>query len=191
MKKALPLLLTLLLVASQASAATFADVTLEDTAAVADKSLVLNGMGLLEATIFNIDIYVAGLYLEAKSNDPNEIIASSQQVKLIVQQFVREIGGKDLAKGFTEAFETACGGDFATIKDKVTQFAAFIESVKAGERYTYTYLPNPARIEVTFKGKSKGTIAGDDFATAFFKVFLGPKPTSVDLREGLLGKKKR
>jgi hypothetical protein len=34
---------------------------------VAGKTLTLNGMGLREATILNIDVYVAGLYVEHPS----------------------------------------------------------------------------------------------------------------------------
>jgi len=33
----------------------------------------------------------------------------------------------------------------------------------------------------------KGTIEGDDFATALLRVWLGAKPPTEDLKEGMLG----
>ena len=44
-------------------------VNLPDQLQVSGKTLQLNGLGLREATIFKVRVYVAGLYLEQKSTD--------------------------------------------------------------------------------------------------------------------------
>ena len=51
-------------------------------------TLTLNGMGIREATVFNVDVYVAGLYLPEASNDGNAIVQANG-LKRIVLHFVR------------------------------------------------------------------------------------------------------
>jgi hypothetical protein len=38
------------------------------------------------------------------------------------------------------------------------------------------------------KGQVKGVIEGDDFNRAMLRIWLGPKPPSGDLKNGMLGK---
>lgn len=40
---------------------------------------------------------------------------------------------------------------------------------------------------MTVKGQPKGTIAGVDFATALFAMWLGANPVDDGLKDGLLG----
>jgi len=51
-------------------AATLAGVELPGTETVDGTKLVLNGMGLREATVLRVKAYVGGLYLEKPSSDP-------------------------------------------------------------------------------------------------------------------------
>ena len=44
-----------------------------------DGTLVLNGMGLRIATIFNFRVYVAGLYVPEFQSDAEQIISNDQQ----------------------------------------------------------------------------------------------------------------
>src|ERR1039458_4616669 len=69
----------------QLHAATLAGVTMPDTAQVGGKNLVLNGLGLRTKVI--VKVYVAGLYVEQKSSDPNTLI-KSDTTKQIVMKFV-------------------------------------------------------------------------------------------------------
>src|SRR5690349_2730823 len=72
-----------------------AGVKLPDAIEVATRPLKLNGMGLREATFLNIDVYVAGLYLETASSDPVAILQSTQ-VKRLVIRFVRDVDRGDI-----------------------------------------------------------------------------------------------
>src|SRR5262245_25690640 len=64
---------------------------------VDDKTLCLNGLGLREATVFNVNVYVAGLYLEQRDKN-GERIASSDQRKLMRLRFVRDVGRSEIAE---------------------------------------------------------------------------------------------
>lgn len=58
-------------------------VKFDDEITLAGKKLVLNGLGLRKKVIlFTFKVYVAGLYLEKKSKNANEIINSNQIKRL-------------------------------------------------------------------------------------------------------------
>src|SRR5208283_3852356 len=103
-KTVLSLAVVTFLVASMFNlhAATLAGVTLPDTAQVAGKTLVLNGLGLRTKVI--VKVYVAGLYLEQKSSDPNAIIKADAP-KQIVMKFLHGASKSQMSDAFDESFK--------------------------------------------------------------------------------------
>lgn len=163
---------------------TLADVTLPDTVQVAGKTLVLNGLGLRKK--FMVKVYVAGLYLEQKSSDPAAILKADTP-KRIVMHFVRGVSKNQIVDGFNESFENNTPDAKQTMKTEVDQFFGMLESVNNGNEIVLTYLPG-AGTTVAINGKEKLTIAAPAFAPVLFSVWLGPKPPSADLKQGLLGR---
>jgi hypothetical protein len=100
MRKASFVLLALL-PALAAPAGELEGVKLPDQVTVSGRNLVLNGLGVREATVLMVNVYVAGLYLEAKSSDPAAILDPGQP-KQIVMKFVRSVGKEKLTEAFTE-----------------------------------------------------------------------------------------
>ena len=94
---------------STAHAAELDEVSFPDQATVGGKAVVLNGMGLRTATMLKVKVYVIGLYLENRSNDPQAIIASSGN-KRIVMQFIRDVSADKLRGGWTAAFQDNAKG---------------------------------------------------------------------------------
>ena len=164
-----------------------AGVTLPDRISVDARTLVLNGMGLREATFLKVDVYVAGLYLEKKSSDADEIVRSDQ-AKQLVMKFVRAVGRKDLVKAWNEGFEKAASGSVTALKDRIATFNSWMDDVPNGATMTFTYLPG-AGVTVEVKGTTKGVIPGPDFAQALFGIWLGSSPPNPGLKEGLLGRR--
>lgn len=163
---------------------TLADVTLPDTVQVGGKTLVLNGLGLRKK--FMVKVYVAGLYLEQKSSDPAAILKADTP-KRIVMHFVRGVAKNQIVDGFNESFENNTPDAKQTMKAEIDQFFGALESVNNGNEIVLTYLPG-AGTTVAINGKEKLTIAAPAFAPVLFSVWLGPKPPSADLKEGLLGR---
>src|SRR5579884_3375051 len=97
----LALVIGLLLVGIDLQGATLAGVTLPDSVQAGGKTLVLNGVGL--RTKFMVKVYVAGLYLEQKSSDPNAILVSPGP-KRLVMHFVRDVSRNQMADAFKESF---------------------------------------------------------------------------------------
>lgn len=165
-------------------AAELAGVTLPDQERVDGKTLVLNGLGLREATFLRVDVYVAGLYLEAKSDDAAEIIDSAG-AKRLVMRFVRSVGRDDLVNAWKEGFDKNAP-DARTAREGLAALNAAMVDVKDGDTITLTQLPGDG-VVVAVNGKASEPIPGEAFARALWSVWLGRKPPNPGLKEGLLG----
>lgn len=161
------------------------DVKMPDQLTVAGKSLVLNGMGIREATVFDVDVYVAGLYLEKKTQNADEIVRS-EQVKRIDIQFVRDVDRDDITEAWSTQFKKN-GADMAKLKDSINRLNSWMSGMDEGEKLSFTYEPGKG-LTVVVKGTAKGVIPGADFGHAFFAIWFGPSPPNKGLKNGMLGK---
>ena len=164
-------------------AASLAGVTLPDTQQLGSTTLVLNGLGL--RTKYMLKIYVAGLYVQQKSQDP-KVLLTTEAPKRLIMQFVRGLSRNRVADAFHEQFEDNSPDAMKTMKADIDRFLGALEPVKEGDQMNFTYVPG-AGTTVALNGKEKLTVAGQGFATVLFSVWLGPKPPTEDLKKGLLG----
>ena len=163
--------------------ASLAGVTLPDTVQVGGAALVLNGLGL--RTKFMVKVYVAGLYLPQKSSDPGAIIKADAP-KRIVMQFLRSVSRNQMADAFEESFDNNTPDAKRTMKADIDQFLGALEPLKESDQMVFTYVPGTGTT-LAINGKEKLTIAGPGFAQVLFSVWLGPKPPSANLKNGILG----
>jgi len=158
-------------------------VRMPDTITVDGTSLKLNGMGMREATVFSVNVYAAGMYLENKSSDGANV-AGSDQKKRLVMEFVRDVDKNKIVDAYKESFNhTAEGND---LDSKIQTLLGWMDTVSTGDEQVYTYIPGEG-LTYEFNGTEKGTIEGADFAEAFFLIWFGSKPPNADLKSGLLG----
>ncbi len=157
-------------------------VSMDDNVTVGDATLVLNGMGIREATVFNVDVYVAGLYLPEPTNSPRTIL-DGDTPKRLVMHFVRDVDRSDMDEAIREGFGDVAERHAAAI----TRFAnMFPEEIRSGTILTFDYVPGRG-LSVRVGNRNKGTIRGAGFARAFFRIFVGPNPPNRGLKRGLLG----
>lgn len=168
--------LTLLALAGSLAAApadtTYNDVTLPNTVEVAGHTLVLNGVALRKKAIFKV--YVAGLYLPAKTSDANAVLAADAPRQLVMQ-FKRDVGKDKMCEAWDEALEKNTPDASAELKAQFVTLCGYMEDIKDKQQFVFTYVPGTGT-EVSVAGVSKGTIAGKEFADALFKAWIGPKP---------------
>jgi Chalcone isomerase-like len=162
-----------------------AGVSVPDQSQVESSTLVLNGLGLRQATILKVNVYVAALYTAKATSDPNAILGSNTPKQLFLH-FVRDVGAADLNKAWDEGFEANAKGQLPALKPRVETLKSSMADMKTGEQVTFTHKPG-AGIQVDVGGAAKGTIEGDDFARAFLSIWLGTKPPNAALKAGLLG----
>lgn len=162
-----------------------AGVTMPEQITVAGKRLSLNGMGLREATMLKVDVYVAGLYVEQPSSNPAQLI-NSDETKVMVLTFVRDVDRDDITKAWSEGFEHNPVVPHGTVQAEIDQLNGWMTGMKKGQTMTFTYVPSVGTT-VNIAGKRVGTIQGQDFARSLFAIWLGNKPPTSALRKGLLG----
>jgi hypothetical protein len=160
-------------------------VTLPDSVHIGGRALVLNGMGVREATVFDVDVYVAGLYIEHRSANDDEIVASDTAKRLVLR-FVRDVGRDQLVEAMTDGFRRNAGAALGALQGRLDRLNAALTAMTNGQSATFTYVPG-AGLEIAIGGRARATIGGADFARVFFSIWLGPHPPNAGLKRGLLG----
>ena len=186
MKRTLQVLVVVLVAAgfaSQATAAECVGVSMPDTKTVNGQKLVLNGLGIREATVMQVDVYVAGLYLKEKSSDGFAIAGADDTTQLVLE-FVRDVEKKKVVDAYKESFKKS--GKRSELDSEIDKFMGWMGDVKEGDVQTYTWVPGKGMV-VEFNGKKKGTIKSGSFAQIFFLIWLGDSPPNKGLKRGLLG----
>ncbi|MFA6236732.1 MAG: chalcone isomerase family protein [Bacteriovorax sp.] len=164
------------------SAATLDGVNLPDSAKVAGKDLVLNGIGIRKATFLKVKVYYGGLYLEQKTKDAAAFL-STPAPKQIIMHFVREVEAKKLRDAFVEGMEAA-NKNHASFKTQMDKFNSYVVDVVKGDEFVIHFL-NDA-VVFSAKGKTAEKISGADFSRALLSIwFINPRDEG--LRSGLLG----
>ena len=170
-----------------ARAAECIGVKIPDSAKVAGADLVLNGLGIRKATMFKVEVYVAGLYLPEKSNDAAHILGTDQPWQLVLR-FVRDVDVSDMREAFDEGFEKAAADKLAALKPRIETLKAGMADFKEGHSLSFTN--DPAKgVAVDVNGVAGGEIQGADFSKALLAIWIGAEPPNEDLKSGLLGGK--
>jgi hypothetical protein len=172
-----------LLCGSQLKAATLAGVTLPDSQPVGNSKLILNGIGLRSKMM--VKVYVAGLYLEQKSSDPNAIMKSDGP-KRIVMQFLYHPSKSQMVDAFNEGFQDNSPEAVKSMKADIDKLNGALQDLKAGDQMVFTYVPGTGTT-LAINGADKVTIPGQPFEQALLSVWLGPKPPTADVKKGMLG----
>ena len=100
-------------------------------------------------------------------------------------------------RGFTAA-EIVQGGDtllarnvkaetLAALRERLELINRAYRDVREGDSYTLTYVPGKGTT-LRLNGSPLVTIAGQDFAAAYFRIWLGDDPISESMRDALLGR---
>jgi hypothetical protein len=188
MKRIVTVALFILLAGTFAAATDIGGVQLPDKAQVGGSDLVLNGGGI--RVKFSIaKVYVAGLYVPAKTTDANAVIKSTapRRVQLVM---LRDVAANTLQESLIEALEANTSpAEFKGYQPQVKQMNAIFSTAKdanKGDIILLDLLPGKGT-QISVRGKAQDVIPGDDFASALLKIWLGAKPVSADLKKGLLG----
>ena len=92
---------------SVAHAADMDGLSMPDMRIVNGIQMHLNGIGLRTFPVLGIRIYVAGWYLERRSDNP-DVILRSPETKLLDIRFLRDVDAEDARKAWQESFEQNC-----------------------------------------------------------------------------------
>ena len=129
--------------------------------------------------------YAAALYRKECSSPQADLAASPMRLEL---SYFWSIAGHR----FGEAAETLLREsldppEFAAIEEHMRRLHASYRSVSPGDRYALTWTPGVGT-ELSLNGRALVTIAGEEFARAYFDLWLGDEPMDEELRNALLAR---
>ena len=160
-------------------------ITFPEHVQVQGTDLTLNGLGLREATIFKVSVYVAALYVQQPSHDPRALLAAAPP-KQLVMQFVRNVSAKELRERFEEGLARAAGSALPALKDRIALLDGWMRDVRSGDRMTLMWLTDHG-VQLELNGRTMGRVPGEDFARVLLSIWLGDQPPNPELKSGLLG----
>jgi hypothetical protein len=168
-----------------ARGATLDGIAMPDIRVADGTRMRLNGIGLRTYSIFGLHIYIAGLYLERQSNNPDSILHSSER-KLLDIRFLRDVDAADARKAWQDGFDNNCRLPECYLDPRdVARFLAAIPPIHRGDETMLLF--SPKGVDVTFNGRPLGDITDPHFAETLLATFIGPVPPTPRLKRELLG----
>lgn len=178
-------LISLALAGFAASAAEVAGVTFAETVPAGDVTLALSNVAALRWKLL-FRPYAGGFYVAA-GVDPKRW--REDVPKRLELAYFYDIAGEDFGPAGEEVLARNVPPEtIAALKQPLAEIARLYVDVKAGDRYSLTYIPGGGT-ELARNGKPLGTVAGAEFAAAYFTIWLGEEPISGAFRDQLLTKR--
>ena len=159
-------------------------VRMPDAITVEGRPLKLNGIGVRTKTVFAIKVYVAGLYLEMPSHNPDQIIASDS-VRRVEMQMTHNAPKDKLLDELLDGLKRNSRDKTAALRERLDKFLSGVPDLKEGQVLSITYVPGRGT-SIKGTGGSEVTVPGKDFADAILLVWLGANPLDDDLKKRLL-----
>jgi len=148
-----------------------------------DSDLVLTGAGILRYKVV-FRGYAAALYLPPGTP---EAAALSGVAKRLEFEYFWSIPGPEFGKAAEPILRRNAGERaVASLRERIDRLNHHYRDIKPGDRYALTFVPGRGT-ELSLNGTPLVTIEGDDFAAAYFAIWLGPDPIDRDLKKHLLG----
>ena len=172
-----------LTLALPAAAAEVSGVKIADTATVGGQALVWNGGAVRSKVIFKV--YVASLYVPAKTKSLAEVLKGPRRVQM---NLMRNVSGESLIEALNEGLkDNSTAAELAAVKAQVDQLQTIMKTfgeVKEGAVVTLDFVDDTTTIGLN--GAPRGTIKGADFNAALLRIWLGPKPIQADVKAAML-----
>jgi len=153
----------------------------KDEITVDGHSLSLHGIGLLKWK-YLVKVYLVGLY------KPEQVTVDrvlGDIPKRLEYYFFVDMKASDFQDTGFQLMARNVGEEKAKrLTEELKALNKLYKDVKAGQRYTLTYLPGRG-VEMALDGKVLGSVQGAEFAAAYFSIWLGPDPVSKSLQEGM------
>jgi len=151
-------------------------------------TLVKNGEGMRTATIFNVRVYQAALYLSEKTDDAQKVLASTQP-KRLEMKFMRDVAAADMRKAWDDNFRENCTQDCEKGLVDLEKIKGWMQDTKSGDVVALDFLANGVKLSVNgeTRGETTEKPAEGKFSNQLLAIWLGKHPPNGALKDGLLG----
>ena len=151
---------------------------------VAGKTLPMRGAGVFH--FMHVDVYAAAFYIVESARTPDEVMESvPKALKLVYHYPVKKTDILRVADKNLRGNPTV---DYKKIQRRLEKLNEFFIDVKDGDTYLMLYEPGVGTTFV-FNGSKKLLVPGDDFAKAYFGIWISKYSVSQKFRKELLGMK--
>lgn len=178
--------LFVLVLTTPAFAREVAGVQFEEQTKSANTELLLNGAGIRTKLIFKV--YAAGLYLPARSSDPEAILASTAP-RRVVLKMLRDVDGETLLGALKEGLQANLSdAELGSLQSGLASLSRIFQSIgsaKSGDAIVLDFAADG--ITITRNGSPAGQVADTAMSRSLLKVWLGQKPVEASLKKALLG----
>ena len=138
------------------------------------KGVQLQGQGRM--TVWGFDVYDARLYVGDQRGQSGFALDIN---------YLRSLKGSDITKSTIDEMQRLGVGE-ANRSAWGKKLDGIFPDVVSGSSLTAIHVPGRGTVFL-HNGKPAGEIAGDDFAKAFFSIWLDPKTAAPKLRTALIG----
>ena len=177
-----------MLLALPVSALEVAGTQIVEKIVVAESPLLLNGAGIRKKMVF--DVYIASLYVTAKTSDAAQVLNSTSPRRMQMNM-LRTVDSKSLHEALLEGLQQNVSAaqlkGFAGKLAELEKIFAEMKSANKGDVIVLDFIPNQGT-KISMRGQAVGVIEGDAFATALLSIWLGKAPVNEALKAALLGK---
>lgn len=158
---------------------------LPGTVNVEGKQLKLNGSGVRKKSVLRVKVYIAGLYLETGSTNPEQILAADH-IRRLDLLMTHSAPRKRVIGEFRDGISQNSPSQMKALTARLERFLDEMPDANEGERLSITYVPGQG---TSLRGPTRnGTvIPGKDFADAVLAAWLGKAPLDHELKLRLLG----
>lgn len=177
------LVVLLAMLAAPGNATTVAGTAFPSSLEVGDREFALSGAGLYRKYLFKV--YANALYLP-EAVPPDQVLDGSPRCLLF--HYFREIRPDQFAEAARNFLEKNLSADeIAAIRPQLKRMNELYRTVEEGDRYRLCYRPGEGTT-LALNDEHLGTIPGERFANAYFRIWLGEESVSNELRDRLLGR---
>jgi hypothetical protein len=171
------IIFTVLVITAPGNSEEIGGINMPESLQTGQTQLMLNGAGVREK--FFIDVYVGGLYLKEKNQDPTAIIEADEPMAVRLHIISSMVTRKKLEK--------ATAGNIEPIKVQIEEFiSVFKEEIKENDSYDLIYVPGKG-VQVSKNSEFRSAIGGLPFKKALFGIWLSEKPAQKSLKKAMLG----
>ncbi len=160
----------------------------DSTLRLGGADLVLNGVGVRRR--FFVPVYVAALYVPARSSDA-ETLLSQRGPRRMSMKFVREVEAElfmtSLDVGMRKHYTPEQLAGWKDQWQTLTRVISTMVLARRADNVTWDYTPDEGARVMQNSVARVPSMRGEDFYNAVLRVWLGPQPADADLKKGLLG----
>ena len=152
----------------------------ESSSHIGEEEVPLRGLGSYE--FLKVDLFTAAFYVPDRVIDVGELLGDSPKRLVICYQ--RGFKKEEIVSAAENALKKNPELNITALRPRLEQMYQFFQNVRKGDRYELVFEPRKGTALI-LNGEYRGVVPGEDFARAFFGIWISNYPISYTLKRDL------